>query len=817
MTGSFSDLMSIVMNSPAAAVHHHRRLPFTTSPEDTVGSWGEHGHFLDDGRYELLEPGTPRPWQNILSNDDYMLSISQLGTGFSTYKSIFSNRVTRSYQEMEFDDKRSGRFFYIRNHADGDVFSPMIYPVQTTLEGYSDYSCVYEPGLTRWKATRGGIGMELEALVCQGEDTELFRLTLTDFDGRARDLDAFFYLEWCFTGAPEDQGFGLDAGFDSEGNHLWANVKTHPSRRYHQTGFVTASEPILDYDCRRLAFEGPLGSIHCPDAVRLGRCRNSGAPILGTTTGAVRVSVDIPANGSAVVLFSVGVTADLGGIAERASRLQSAGRFENEKQMVTAFWQGITSRQQITIPGEHRDIGLFFDSWLKCQVIQNARWTRWGSKKGYRDVLQDAAGARLLDPARARRMILAAASHLRTDGHAPRNWDEAPWKAHVWIDARDCPYWLIYSIDAYLRETGDFALLDEMCPFIDSESKATVWDHLLLVVDFLWKSRGERGLSLFGDCDWNDSLNTPGIEGKGESVWLTQAVAQGMLLMEGITQASGYSAGGVNFLERHAELAKALEVHGWDGAWFRRGYADNGMLIGSSQSEGGGEIYLLPQAWATISKTTTPERESEALASAVKRLSTVFGPMLYTPGYASYNPSIGRISVSASETNAVYVHASLFKAQADLMRGDADSAWETIHKVLPASGELPSAQSGAEPFTCINAIAGAGWSWPGWSYTGWWSASPAWLLQILVEWICGARAEFGGLRVAPCLPSGWAGASIVRHFRGAEYHIKISKPEGAKSGAATLVVDGVPFAGNLIPGAPAGSIVHVECTIAPRK
>jgi cellobiose phosphorylase len=198
-----------------------------------------------------------------------------------------------------------------------------------------------------------------------------------------------------------------------------------------------------------------------------------------------------------------------------------------------------------------------------------------------------------------------------------------------------------------------------------------------------------------------------------------------------------------------------------------------------------------------------------ALAAVDRYLESSLGPLLYAPGYHDYDPEIGRISLGGSETDAVYVHAVMFKIQADLMCGRADEAFETICKVLPAMRRAPAGQTGAEPFCCVNSYAGQSWSWPGWSYTGWWTGSATWLQQIVVEWLFGARAVIDGLRIDPHLPSSWGNARITRHFRGAIYTITIQRDSEKPLEACRIMVNGQPTEGSLIKPAPPGTTVEI--------
>ncbi len=768
----------------------------------------EYGRFLDDASYALEDPATPRPWQHLLSNPDYLLSITQLGTGFSTYRGIFANRVTQSYAETEFDDKTSGRFFYIRDAETGDVFSPTVYPVESDLTRFDSYRCTYGFGTLDWHVKTRGLDCRLGVVVPPQESCELYHLELAALDGKPRQLDVFFYLEWLFGGAPRDQGFGIVTGFDRQANTLWANVKTDPRYRFHQSGFITATVPICDFDSRRLAFRGPLGTLSAPDAVRRGSCTNSGAPFIGTTCGAIRMRIDVPAHTPTSLTVAVGVAENGEAALTRARHQAQADSYTRARDQVREEWNATLARQ--TFMKTDDPVVGFADTWLKYQMVQNARWTRWAAKKGYRDVLQDAAGLRLLDPDRATQMFLEAVRHQRADGHAPRGWDLAPWSSHVWIDARDCPAWLFYAADALIRETGNTDLLNRLEPFVNSDQAVSVFEHLVRAADFLWKERGQRGLCLFGESDWNDSLNTVGIEGRGESVWLSQMVCHGFGLLADLAGLAGREDTASLTRERRRQLAAAIEEHAWDGQWYLRGFTDHDRRLGSRTCAEGGQIYLLPQAWAVIAGVGSAERIASSMQAVDDHLEGELGPMLYAPRYQDYDPEIGRISLGGSESDSVYVHAAMFKVQADLLRGDADRAWATIRKLLPVTRTVPASQSGAEPFCCVNAYTGPTWSWSGWSYTGWWTGSAAWLIQILIEWVYGARAELGGLRIDPHLPSDWGQAGITRCFRGAIYAIRIERVSEGQTG---ILVDGQPLDGTLIAPRPAGTTVRVDCRL----
>jgi cellobiose phosphorylase len=765
----------------------------------------EYGYFDQDWNYRLENPATPRPWMHLLSNKEYLLSISQLGTGYSCFINRNGNQVTRN---QDFDDRHAGRFFYIRLPG-GEFFCPTVYPSHSGLEKYSNYCCKYHPGSLSWDTTFQAVRSQLSVIVSLAENVELYRLRLENLSSLSHQLDCFLALEWEFGGAPPEFGAVIRTQFNQDINALIADLATAPENRFHQTGFITCSEHLADYDSRYLAFLGPLGTITAPAAVVKGKCSNSGCPILGSTCGAVRVSVEIEAGKSKEILSAVGVARDIDSAKQIIPRLHDTELFEKESAAVDAHWRGIYGSQVMDTP--HNSIQKFSSTWLKYQVVQNARWNRWAVDKGYRDILQDSAAMRLLAPAETKSMIRSALKNQKSDGHAPRQWSTVPWASHNWKDYRDSCFWLVYAVDAYLRETGDTDFLDERIGFIDKHVQRPVWEHLTLAMEYLFKHRGAHGLCLMGQGDWLDSLNRAGLQGRGESVWLTQALAWALKRIVEIARASGRSGERPAFEKMYDSLFNALNDGGWDGRWYLMGYTDDGEKIGSASSPYGGNLFLNPQSWAVLSETATKDRAALCFEAVEENLSTGYGYMLYGPRYTKYCSNIGRLSIGSSETDSVYVHAVTFKIMADCMLRNADRAWQTIVDIVPASGRLPASQSGAEPFCCVNAFAGRNWSRPGWSYVGWWTGTASWLFQIMLERIYGARADYNGLTIDPLLPSEFKEASITRQFRGSTYRINYDRL--GQGSASHILLDGKPLKGHTITAFNDGKTHTVRCGI----
>ena len=774
-----------------------------------IDSRSEYGYFTNAFEFKLTDPHTPRPWSHLISNEEYLLSMSQLSSGYSCYKNRFGNQVTRN---VEPDRKDSGRFFYIRNKNSGEFFSPTIYPCQMGLENYSGYECIYGHGNITWNVRYKRLQSCLQVLVCKDENVELYLLTLKNHGKERIELDCFLFLEWAFSGSPIEDGIAINTYFDKSLNTHVANLNVPQQYRFHQTGFITSTEPVVDYDSRYLAFLGPMGTISCPTAVVNGKCSNSGEPIIGTTCGAVRVSVVLDPAENKQIMFAVGIAPDIEKLSDLVPRFHKKEIFNTELKKVNCFWQDIFSKQKLQEPSGI--LTSFCNTWLKYQVVQNARWTRWGTDKGYRDVLNDAAGLRLLNASQAKLMIIEALNHQRSDGHAPRQWSNVPWRQCDWRDYRDSCFWLVYAIDAYLRESGELDFLNEKISFCDNDKNSeSVWEHMNRATDFLYNHRGKHGLCLIGQGDWLDSLNRAGINGRGESVWLSQALAWALKIMSEIAIVSNRADYKDKFERQHNSMYDAINEHGWDGNWYLKGYTDDGEPIGSYRCNDGGKIFLNPQSWAVISETAPADRIKLSFDAVEKYLHTEWGTLLYSPRYSRYDKNIGRLSIGASESDAVYVQAVTFQILAELMLGNSEKAWSLIEDIVPAIRRLPASQSGAEPFCCVNAFAGKGWSWPGWSYVGWWSATCDWLLQLMVEWVYGARATFDGLKIDPCLPKTCDKAGIIRNFRGASYDIEFKRIQYGHGNKILIEVDGKAIENALLPVFTDGASHSIKCSI----
>jgi len=434
-----------------------------------------------------------------------------------------------------------------------------------------------------------------------------------------------------------------------------------------------------------------------------------------------------------------------------------------------------------------------------------ADWARFYFK-GYRDTCQGAAGISIINPERAIEMLKKALQNQRSDGFCPRafrvaSMDIAAADKHY----ADSPSWIAHATDSVLRETGDLALLDEVVDYSDT-GKATVWEHNLQAIEFLWNDRGEHGLSLMHYGDWCDLLDKVGVEGRGESVWMTFALARSLRLVAQIAEWKGDTDIASRYRKRFSTLRKNLKAHGWDGKWFLAAINDDGMPIGTAKAKEG-KMFINPQSWAMLSGIIDSDEYTKIAERMEPVVDTPVGPVHNWPAFTQYQDGIGQLSGTPPGffTNGnVYCHAAAFKIAADYAAGRGEKAFDTLMKILPAAER-------SEPYAQANGYVGptAMRKTRHVSDDPWRSGTVAWNFLNVVDGLLGFDRTLEGFHLRPQLPAKWKNVRFTRPFRGLDFEIEIKA--GKNSG---ITVDGIPIAGDFIP-VPAENrrkkIVRVVC------
>ncbi|MGZ8792466.1 MAG: GH36-type glycosyl hydrolase domain-containing protein, partial [Thermoanaerobaculia bacterium] len=459
------------------------------------------------------------------------------------------------------------------------------------------------------------------------------------------------------------------------------------------------------------------------------------------------------------------------------SRFVVDGEGRRALEEVTAGWLARLASHRMETPDPSFDAVV--NDWARYQAIAARLWARCGYYQqsgafGFRDQLQDSQVWLTIEPERCREQIRLHAGHQFRDGSVHHWWHPLTGQGLVTTMTDDL-LWLAFVSANYVKETGDFSILGDEAPFLDDEEPATLMEHVQRAFWRVFSRTSARGIPLIGAGDWNDGLSAMGLLEKGESVWLGHFLAGLLADWREIFRRSGDDARAEEFAARRVALVAALNAHGWDGGWYRRGTLDDGTLLGSAENRVG-RIFLNAQTWAILNDVAPPDRAAACLAAVKEHLVTEAGALLLAPAFDEPVPGIGyitRYGPGLRENGGVYTHAATWAIAAAAKVKDHALVGRLLEAIDPTNKDPE--RYWAEPYVLPGNVDGpdsplngrAGWTW----YTG----SAAWLHRVVAEWVLGVRPTWEGLLVDPCLPPQWERARVVRPWRGKTVEIEVTR------------------------------------------
>jgi cellobiose phosphorylase len=805
-----------------------------------------YGHFDDEQKeYVITTPLTPQPWINYLGNERFFSLLSHLGGGYCFYRDARLRRILR-YRYNNVPADLGGRYFYIWEK--GDYWNPTYMPSKRELDGYE---CRHGLGYTRITSRRRGLEAELLCLVPMGHDVEIQQVTLRNLSSRARTLKLFSYVEFCLWNAQEDAvnlQKNLSTGEVEVDDQTLYHVTEYRERRNHYA-FYHAGAPIAGYDTDREAFLGMYEGPASPQVVVQGRPFNSigsgWAPIASHC-----LELELPPGGEQTIVFLLGYVENAdndkweapGKVNKRKAR-QLIAAFSSKDQVTRAmdeladYWSKVLATFAVSSPDPQLDRMVNLWNPYQCMVTFNLSRsasyfeTGIGRGIGFRDSNQDLLGFVHLVPERARQRILDLAATQFPDGSAYHQYQPLTGRGNHAIGSgfNDDPLWLIFAVDAYVKETGDLGILHERVPFDhDPDDQGTLFEHLRRSFHHVIDHRGPHGLPLIGRADWNDCLNLNCFSqdpdenfqtaGNTDGSIAESVLIAGMFVFVGrgyvaLAERIGEASEARRAQEHIDEMRQAVLRHGWDGSWFLRAYDAAGRPVGSQRNDEG-QIFIEPQGFCVMAGIGVEEGLAHrALESVREHLDTRYGVLLHHPSYRRYRPELGEISAyppGYKENGGIFCHNNpwVMIAETVLRRGSRALAY--YKKITPSYIEDLSEIHRAEPYVYAQMIAGVEAPYHGEAKNSWLTGTAAWSLVAITQYMLGVRPEHDGLRIDPCIGHEVPEFSVVRRCRGAEYHVHVRRNGGH---GPRLAVDGRPIDGNLVPWAAPGSTVRVDCEL----
>jgi cellobiose phosphorylase len=811
------------------------------------------GHFDDANReYVITRPDTPSPWINYLGCEAYFGIISNTAGGYSFYKDARLRRLTR-YRYNNVPADIGGRYIYLRDDDSGEFWSPSWQPTRTDLE---NYSCRHGMGYSVIGSTYKGIEARTRYFVPMGESLEIWQFKVTNHRDATAHLSTYSLIEFCLWDAQDDAtNFqrNLSIGQVEVEDGVIYHKTEYRERRDHFAYFACSSE-LAGFDTARESFMGKYRGFENPAVVAEGASKNSiahgFAPI-----GSHNVKFTLAPGETRQIIFVLGYQEQpkdqkfdppgsqiINKKAAKAtlSKYLQPAHADAAFQHLRDYWEGLLNICHVETPDPHTN--RMVNIWNAYQCMATFNMSRSaslyesgiGRGLGFRDSNQDLLGFVHMVPSRARERVLDLAATQLPSGGAYHQYQPLTKRGNndVGSGFNDDPHWLIIGVAAYIKETGDWSILDEPVQYDNQPGSETpLYEHLQRSFQYSLDRLGPHGLPLIGRADWNDCLNlncfsdTPGQsfqtttnkEGNvAESVFIAALLVHSGQELANIARHRQNEGEAKSILCATARMKDTIAKHGWDGEWFVRAYDDFGRKVGSHENEEG-KIFIETQGYCPLAGIGLEDGTAQlALNSVRKHLATQHGIVLQQPAYSHYYIELGEISsypAGYKENAGIFCHNNPWVIIAETRVGNGDAALDYYLRINPSARESISELHRTEPYVYSQMIAGKDAPTHGEAKNSWLTGTAAWNYYAIVQWILGIRTSLCGLEIAPVIPKKWPGFRATRKFRGVSYNIDVTrKGEGNE---VAMVVDGVPVHGNLVaPPTDARTDVTVQVTLS---
>lgn len=705
------------------------------------------GFFDEDGKtYTVTDRNTPRQWLNFMVNDTFASVAGNDGSGFTALNSFYL-RITKFYCAQDYLIRTlNGRRRIVLTDASTGVQYDL-------LADCKNMAYTVKPGEVIYQGTIEDIEFKVSIFVPTEDSCESWIVNLRYAKGEKKFLfsvgeDIAFlnmYQE------PKTAGTGGGVTFcKTDGEVLAVSENSVEGKRVYAV-FGMAEGEVSTEEYKETESNGEV-----------------------LTYTKVDISREIVLGNDADTFYVMaGAGFDEAICKNMRLKYADGSNVLKEKQKMEEKWLHILEKNSCVIPD--KNLQHFLNVWLKNQIYLTMRYNRFDIM-GYRDVLQDSWGHLLVKPDETKPMILEALSKMYSDGRCPRQYD----RYSELLDDRDfmdSPVWIPITVCDYIKETGDFTILDEVVGYLGSDKEDTVLEHILLSLDYLYHSRGKNGLILMRRGDWLDGLNGINQYGEATTVWGTMAAYHAQNLMAELLHRVGEQELADMLESRSREYKQVVNTVGWDGNWYIYAFIDE-EPIGSSRCPEG-KIYLNTQSWAMMTGICDDKKRMEKMNRAISTyLMSMYGPHLMAPPYTKYGEKCGRLQNQRPGTfanSAIYLHGASFLAMADCVCGKYEDALDVLQRILPVHEDNCDTRRTSEPYCIGNVYYGVTHPCHGLNLFSWFTATPAWMIHCGFEALLGVKAEYDGLKIEAHEIEDWTEYSVTKIFRGTEYRIDFKK------------------------------------------
>lgn len=786
----------------------------------------KYGYFNDSTReYVITNPKTPVKWINYIGSIEFGGFVDHTGGALICKGDPALNRIIKYIPQLPASDFK-GETLYVRlKEKNGyTIFSPYFVP---TLDQYDLYECHVGLGYTRIISEFYDIRIEVTIFVPIDSMREIRDIKVTNMRNNSVEVDVIPVVEYThfdalkqFTNADWVPQTMQSRAKDIEGYTLLTQYAfmNKENRINYFTSNLKASS--FETERKKLLGDNEYGTWESPLGLAGNELNNSEANRGDNIAALMHHMGKLVPGETKRIITQLGQCENIENEKSEIKKYRSCSNVDMSFENLKNHWEEYLSKLQAETPDKAFNTMVNIHNPRQCNITKN--WSRYlslyqlgfGARGiGFRDTSQDLLGVMGFMPEEAKKMIEILLMMQKTDGSAMHQFNPLTFVGNEG-DSRekeDRPHyygddhlWIVLTVCAYLKETGNVEFLNKEIPYYEKDKmdnpieRGSVLDHIERAIEFTYKNTGKHGLPLLGFADWNDTVNLPS---GAESVFIAElfgyALKETIELLEYLNNAEAVQ----KYREYYDNMKGIVNEHAWDGSWFIRYFDYDGTPVGSSINNQG-KIYINAQTWAVISGYAAHEKGVAALNSVKDILNTENGIKLSWPSYIRYESEKGGVTTyppGAKENGGIFLHCNPWAIISETILKNGDQAYEYYNTINPVLKNDIIDRYECEPYVYAQNILGNEHPEFGAARNSWLSGTASWVYQAATKHILGIRPCYRGLEVNPCIPKKWEKFKVSRQFRGTEYEIEVKNPEGVCSGVKEMYVDGKKLEGNVIP------------------